>query len=140
MAGEGGRRGIPWGRRRTGPPAETSPPASEAPQSDPTQVAGTQAEATEADAPQAPAGQTDGPVAPQPTFERVEAHDAAESGHHSHPSYSTIDRFPEREPGGEPGFSSAQEVDDVAYAQAESPAEASAHARVTSEPPREEGE
>jgi phospholipid/cholesterol/gamma-HCH transport system ATP-binding protein len=119
MAADGGGRRIPWGRRDS-PPAET--PVSEE-QSPPAQTG---------------ADGSDG-AAPEPTFDRVHEHDAAEaSGDHSHPSYRTIDRFPEQEPGGEPGFASAQEVDEVAYAQAESPAEASA--RVTSEPPRRDEE
>jgi phospholipid/cholesterol/gamma-HCH transport system ATP-binding protein len=119
MAGEGGRRGIPWGRRDTR--------SEEAPAGEQVQEAPDAADA---------GGQ------PQPTFERVQEHDAAESaGEHSHPTYHTIDRFPEQEPGGEPGFASAQQVDEEAHAQAESPAEASAHARVISEPaPGEEEE
>src|SRR5581483_6804272 len=119
MPGEGGRRGIPWGRREK-TPAEQSPPAPTPPAADPAPDAGAQADQQ------------------QPTFDRVQEHDAAESAlEHSHPSYRTIDRFPEQGPGGEPGFESAQEVDEEAYAQAESPAEASAHARVTREPGRE---
>jgi phospholipid/cholesterol/gamma-HCH transport system ATP-binding protein len=125
MAGEGGRRGIPWGRRGTRAGRE---PAPTAPQQD--------VEPPET----APADGQSPAASSEPTFERVQAHDAAEGTEHSHPSYKTIDRFPEREPGGEPGFASAQEVDDVAYAQAESPAEASAQARVTSEPPSEDAE
>ena len=132
MAGDGGRRGIPWGRRETRP---AEPPAGD--------------QAAEPDG-ASPAGEAPGsaatpeqpdPAAPEPTFDRVQEHDATEAAtQHSHPSYSTIERFPEQEPGGEPAFWSAQEVDDVAYAQAESPAEASAHVRVTSEPPPEHEE
>jgi phospholipid/cholesterol/gamma-HCH transport system ATP-binding protein len=132
MAGEGGRRGIPWGRRGTGTPAEESPPAQTPPAGEPP--------AAESQPGGTPAGEQ-AAGQQEPTFERVQEHDAAESvGHHSNPSYSTIERFPQQGPGGEPGFSSAQEVDEEAYAQAESPAEASAHARVTAEPPPEEGE
>ncbi len=117
MAGDGQRRGIPWGRRREEPPAG---PAGEP---DPAQATA-----------QDPAAAQE-PDPGEPTFERVHAHDAALGGEpHSHPTYHTIDRFPEKQPAGEPGFASAQEVDEEAYAQAESPTEAAVHARVTNEP------
>ena len=125
MAPEGGRRGIPWGRRSSTPPPET--PATEAP--------------NQPQAPEAPGADGAAPAATEPTFERVEEHDAAEgAAAHSHPSYHTIDEFPSREPSGEPGYSSAQQEDEVHYAEAESPEEASAHARVVSEPRRGDDE
>ena len=122
MAGEGGRRGIPWGRRGTRAGREPAPAAPE----------------PDVQTPEAAPGEGPAEIPPEPTFERVQAHDAAEVSTHSHPTYHTIDRFPEQEPSGEPGFASAQEVDEEAYAQAESPGEASARVSVTSEPRHEE--
>jgi phospholipid/cholesterol/gamma-HCH transport system ATP-binding protein len=125
MAGEGGRRGIPWGRRGSATP-ET--PAEEA--------------TNETAAPAAP--DQDGAPTPEATFDRVQEHDAAESAaEHSHPSYHSIDEFPSREPAGEPGFWSPgeqTEVDDVTLASPILPAEDPARARVTNEPQRDVGE
>jgi phospholipid/cholesterol/gamma-HCH transport system ATP-binding protein len=128
MAPDGGRRGIPWGRRGSGTPAEQDAPAP-SPLAEEPNAATTAPEGQPADA-QAPEQEA------PPTFDRVQEHDAAEvASDHSHPSYSTIDRFPGQEPAGEPEFDSAQEIHEDQYAEAESPAEASAHARVVSEPP-----
>jgi phospholipid/cholesterol/gamma-HCH transport system ATP-binding protein len=122
MAGEGGRRGIPWGRRGNQNPPEETP----APPADP------------------PAAETPPPAeepASPPTFERVQEHDAAEGDYSHHDtgptSYKTIDEFPSREPSGEPGFWSPDEqeqVDDATLASPILPAEDPGRARVTSEP------
>jgi len=128
MAPEGGRRGIPWGRRSSTPPPET--PAAEAP--------------NEPEAPEAPDADGAPPPATEPTFERVQEHDAAEgAAAHSHPSYRTIDEFPSREPAGEPGYWSPdeqEEVDDATLASPILPAEDTGQARVVSEPRRDGGE
>jgi len=137
MAGEGGRRGIPWGRRESSPPA---PADTDEPLETPAAPAEDGGASGPVEAPAAPAGDggASGPQ-PAPTFERVEAVDAAETGmEHSHPSYRTIDHFPAREPAGEPGFWSAQDLDAVADARFEEPA--AGEARVVSEPPPEEPE
>ena len=138
MPGEGGRRGIPWGRRSTGTPAEESPPAQTPPAGDPP-AAEPQPDGAEAlhSGEPAPAEQ------PQPTFDRVQEHDAADAGAHSHPSYHTIDEFPSREPSGEPGFWSPdeqEEVDDATLASPILPAEDAGRARVVSEPDPDEPE
>jgi phospholipid/cholesterol/gamma-HCH transport system ATP-binding protein len=129
MPGEGGRRGIPWGRRQTSPSTPEDAPA-QAPTADGPAAGETSSAAETPSAEQAPEQ--------QPTFERVSEHDAAEDGsQHSHPSYHTIDEFPSREPSGEPGFWSPdelQEVDDATLASPILPAEDTGRARVTSEP------
>ncbi|HXB14325.1 MAG TPA: ABC transporter ATP-binding protein [Solirubrobacteraceae bacterium] len=129
MAGEGGRRGIPWGRRGSTPPE--TPPGDEP---------------IETDAAEAGGGDGAQPPAPEATFERVQEHDAAEvAAEHSHggTSYKTIDEFPSREPSGEPGFWSPdeqEEVDDATLASPILPAEDTGHARVASEPHRGDAE
>jgi phospholipid/cholesterol/gamma-HCH transport system ATP-binding protein len=131
-AAEGGRRGIPWGRRETSPPTpppEENPPAQAPPAGEPP-------------AAEAQPGSEDGSAGgqPQPTFDRVQEHDAIEAvGEHSHPSYDTIDHFPEQEPAGEPAFFSAQDVEEVQDTRFDAPP-AAGEARVVSEPPPDEPE
>ncbi len=139
MAPEGGRRGIPWGRRETSPPTpppEETPPAQASPAGEPP------AAEAQPSSDGGASGSTD--QQQQPTFDRVSEHDATEAvGGHSHPTYHTIDQFPEKEPAGEPAFWSAHDVDEVEDTRFDAPPAAGVAAgetRVVSEPPQAQQE
>jgi phospholipid/cholesterol/gamma-HCH transport system ATP-binding protein len=125
MPGEGGRRGIPWGRRAAQTPAD-----EEAHQ---TNTSGAVHEPAVEPGP-APDAEPGPAAAPEPTFDRVSEHDAAVAAEHPHRSYDSIDHIPGREPGGEPEFAPLQdggEVDEAGFARTAPPGEAPADKSTT---------